>query len=915
MVMKRIALCAVLFLLAAVPAAGLGTFSLMNHRNHPELTWRVYETENFRIIYSTGLDETAREAGLISEQVYAMHEKNLGLSFKKKYSIFISDVDDIANGATLPYGYFFIWVSPSRYLDHFTGDQPWLEKVIAHEMVHALIFENTKSWTNIFGPSLDVPAEIHEGYAQFFALEPWGLMRGERWLENAALFSSWKTWGITPDDGPLLYAKGFSQIRYLYAENPQKAAEFGHLFKRRDFFGTFLFKKAFEESFGESYKDYTKRWRKAMEQYYREKNDFLESLPEIAEDLGIPSFDVLDDLTIADGRYIITGTRKTKEPAQGLYVYDPRRQRLKRITEQSFFGKTFADEKGFYYGKTIRGKHGSLYSDIYFLSRQGHGERALTRDERAFDPVSMKGTLYYLRNTGHGTAVIARTGGTGEPVTLFSPLSGEEIYDLTGQGSTLAAALFHPSEQRYYLFLYDIPSETAQLFPLPQRPFSPVVSPDEQTVLLAMDDRERASLFRVELKDGSLRQVTRQRGFLKPVQWTDDGILCISSRERSSMRVCLIDPDREPDVTRDLERPAWMTIKPRASLNQNIPEEGAFNGPYRPFRNLRLISFLPLYMDEEVYPGFMTIFSEPMGWHTFQVFAGIDDSNWEDIFYNISYTNKSTAFDIGISAWSHGDSTEDYLSKELRQRISGGQVSLSLPVDHPHNRYVTRILETGGGYRKADILNGDSFSGDETQLPRDYSDPYLYFSYIYKNSHPRLFYPYHETGVHTGIAFSLPFSGEADLSTYLKCDAYLVRRISPFVVSLYGEVHKQWGEPAPQDLPRIRSENHSFQEPFTGFRYDKKVIVRGLNADIPSRLIGALSGEIRYNYSIAEGALFIDTAFFDQGRLEADGSVATAGVLGRISTGFFTVGGGYAWDLEDPDNQGSFFEIGAILPF
>jgi hypothetical protein len=131
----------------------------------------------------------------------------------------------------------------------------------------------------------------------------------------------------------------------------------------------------------------------------------------------------------------------------------------------------------------------------------------------------------------------------------------------------------------------------------------------------------------------------------------------------------------------------------------------------------------------------------------------------------------------------------------------------------------------------------------------------------------------------------------------------------------YGEVHKQWGELAPQDLPRIRSENHSFQEPFTGFRYDKRVSIRGLEADIPSRLIGALSAEVRYNYSFAEGALFIDTAFFDQGRLETDGFVATAGILGRINTGFMTLGGGYAWDLEDPDNQGTFFEIGTSLPF
>jgi len=916
MTIKRILLSLTLLFTAGGAVFSLGTFSLFNQRNHPELIWRVYETANFKIVYSSGLEETAREAGRISEQAYATHQKNLGLSFKKKYPIFISDVDDIANGATLPYGYFFVWVSPSRYPDHFTGAQPWLEKVIAHEMVHALIFENTRSWTNIFGPSMDVPLTVHEGYAQFFALEPWGLMRGERWLENAALHGSWKTWGITPDDGPLLYAKGFSQIRYLYAEHPEKASEFGAMFKRRDFFKTFIFKKAFEETFGESYKDYTKRWRKAMEKYYREKSERLESLPSISKPMVLPAFDVLTAVSREeDGSFIIDGIRKSKEPVRALYLVDPDTMKVKTITEQSFFGKTFPADQGYYYGKTIRGKHGSLYSDIYFLPKKGHKEEPLTRHERAFDPVFLSGTLYYLRNTGEGTALIARKEGRGEAQTLFSPLSGEELYDLSGSGKTLAAALFHPAEKRFYLFLYDIASETAELFPLSGRPFSPVISPDENSVIFGMDDRERGSLFRLEKKEPSLRQVTRQRGYLKPVQWAEEGLICITSQERSSMRACLIDPNRDPDLTRDVTRPAWMKIKPRASLTQEADGEGVYNGAYRPFSNLRLISLLPFYMDEEIYPGFMTVLSEPMGWHSLQAFVGIDDSNWEDVFYNIAYSNKRNVFNIDIAAWSHGDSTEGYLSEELLQRISGGRLSLSLPLDHPHNRYITHIFEAGGGYRKSDILNGDSFTGDEDQLPRDYSDPYLYFFYIYHNSHPRLIFPYHETGIHGGIAFSAPFAGKRDLSTYLNCDAYLVRRLSPFVLFFYGEVHKQWGELAPQDLPRIRSENHSFQEPFTGFRYDKRVSIRGLEADIPSRLIGALSAEVRYNYSFAEGALFIDTAFFDQGRLEADGSVATAGILGRINTGFMTLGGGYAWDLEDPDNQGTFFEIGTSLPF
>ena len=87
---------------------GVGTFSLVNQRNHPELYWSVYETKNFRIIFSNGLEKIAEEAGLSAERIYRVHKMNLGLSFKKKYSVFISDVDDIANKATMPFGYFFV---------------------------------------------------------------------------------------------------------------------------------------------------------------------------------------------------------------------------------------------------------------------------------------------------------------------------------------------------------------------------------------------------------------------------------------------------------------------------------------------------------------------------------------------------------------------------------------------------------------------------------------------------------------------------------------------------------------------------------------------------------------------------------------------------------------------------------------
>jgi hypothetical protein len=913
---KKISVLFLLVFILTTGCLGVGTFSLVNQRNHPELDWSVYETENFRIIFSNGLEEIAEEAGLSAERIYRVHKMNLGLFFKKKYSVFISDVDDIANGATVPFGYFFVWVSPSRYQDYFTGNQKWLDKVIAHEMVHALIFEGTQSWVNIFGPFTDVPRTIHEGYAQFFALELWGLMRGERWLENAALHSSWKTLGVYSDDGALMYAKGFSQIRYLYAEQPENARQFGLLFKERDLLGTFMFKQAFQNTFDESYKSFNKRWEKDMERYYAQKSEKLESVFEISRPVFIPDFDVIEDIRLIDGIYYIRGIRKSKEPVPALFSYDPERGKLKILTETSFFGLTDMAEEGYFYGKTIRGRYGSLHSRLFHLSADGKKEKALSSDKRAFDPVKREKVLYYLRNTGEGIELIAMDTESRNRQVLFAPLSGEQLYDLTGTGQSLSAAFYHPGEEHYYLFLYDISSGNVELFPVPDRIFRPVISPDGQYIVYGMDEKERAALFILERKSGVKKALTRQRGFLKPTQWSTEGLLCITVPKRGEMSACIIDPMRETDFSEEIPLPSWMSVSPCYTLDSDFSyfEGGEHIGPYRPLNNLKIITFLPFYMDDDFYPGVMTMISEPMGWHNLQIFVGVDSANDNKVYYDMEYTNKRTLFDINISAWSHGDRIDDYLGLELRQQLSGAKASLTLKADSSNSMYGTHTLEGGGGFRKADVFNGFAYETYTTELPEDYTDHYLYLSYKYNHRKPRRIFPYHETGFHAGGAFSLPLDG-GSYSAYLLCDGYWIRRFSPFVVSLHGQLHRQWGNPAPQDLPRIRPENHSMLSSITGFRYDKRASVRGCDQDIPARLIGAASAEIRYNYSLLEGALFCDMAYYQEGRIDEEGTLATGGALLRTEMRMMTIAAGYAVNLEDFETPTFFFEIGMVVPF
>ena len=128
--------------------------------------------------------EIARRAGRIAEQAYDAQRQTLSLTLHRRLYIFLSDRDQIPNGATSPFGYVFIYVNPARYPTLFSSASGWLEQVIPHELVHALLYENTRSWWDRIIPlaGLSVPREIHEGMAQFYGGETWSVQRGDRYL-------------------------------------------------------------------------------------------------------------------------------------------------------------------------------------------------------------------------------------------------------------------------------------------------------------------------------------------------------------------------------------------------------------------------------------------------------------------------------------------------------------------------------------------------------------------------------------------------------------------------------------------------------------------------------------------------------------------------------------------------------------
>lgn len=82
-------------------------------QNHPELEWRILETEHFRVLYHGGLEATAQHAGRIAEAAWAPVTELYDYRPDGPVRLILKDYDDYANGAA----YFYhdaieIWTSP-----------------------------------------------------------------------------------------------------------------------------------------------------------------------------------------------------------------------------------------------------------------------------------------------------------------------------------------------------------------------------------------------------------------------------------------------------------------------------------------------------------------------------------------------------------------------------------------------------------------------------------------------------------------------------------------------------------------------------------------------------------------------------------------------------------------------------------
>ncbi len=246
---------------------GLGAFNLFNQRNRPDLNWKEIETENCKIVYHEPLESIAIESAKISEETFITFEKLYKLNPKTKMILYVSDQDNIPNGATVLTHYIFIWVNQNDFTKYFSGNDKWLRKVISHEMSHWFVFNSIKDWMTPFLPisTFSFPQTFHEGYAQFFSGEPWGLNRGDRYLKTSVLSKKQED----PSgmyNGGLIYGVGFAMIRYLSDKYGEDSLI--QLLKYRNKSKMYDFKDAFKNVYKKDFSEFSEEFRRHIYTYY-----------------------------------------------------------------------------------------------------------------------------------------------------------------------------------------------------------------------------------------------------------------------------------------------------------------------------------------------------------------------------------------------------------------------------------------------------------------------------------------------------------------------------------------------------------------------------------------------------------------------------------------------------------------------
>lgn len=575
--------------------------------SYPELDWFTFETKHFHIVYHESAKRTANTVAKIAEEIYAPITSLYQYEPGDKVTFVISDISDIANGATDYFGN-RIEIFASGMDFELRGTHNWLRNVVTHEFTHMIQLQAalkfTKNmpaiylqWLNyekerrpdiLYGyPNVivslpisgtGVPAWLAEGTAQYqrqaLGYDYWDAQR-DMILRMYVLDDKMLTWGemgqfssYTSLKAESIYNSGFALVRYIsekYGEDKLKDISYklGNL-------TNFSIDQAISDVLNIDGKTLYSNWKEYLKKDYNERikdvrNNKIEG--NIIEKKGFanyfPKFS-------PDGKSISYLSNQEYDYGRtSLYIYDIKSKTKKFIAGPVSTSYSWSpDSKKIIYSKRNSPPtlDGIVLFDIYIYDTESSTETRLTKDLRAYSPAfSNDGKkICYLINKDGTLNLHIKDMNTGNfsPLTTFK--NGEQIYNPSfspNDSMIIAEFSYHDSRE---IFL--INTQTGEMeFIINQKNVdnrNPQFSKDGKTVYYSSNRTGIFNIYSYNLETKQSNQITNVLGgaFMPSI---DSSNLVYSTYTSDGFKIALLENFTEigPDNLISYKKPDVLVKK------------------------------------------------------------------------------------------------------------------------------------------------------------------------------------------------------------------------------------------------------------------------------------------------------------------------------------------------------------------
>ncbi len=851
--LRALLVASLLALLTAplLPPALAQGFDTSSGRHHPELDWRVAQTEHFRIHYPQRLAGIEVEAAAIAEASYDALSANLGVTFDEPIRIYLSDEDEIVNGfaVSIGNGYTNIWVDQNENANAWTGRDKWLRRVIPHELGHIFHYRATRSslgaLANLFSDA--VPRVWTEGLAQYLT-EEWDAERGERWLRQAALEGRWSySDGASLLNGRLLYATGNSQVRW-FAEQYGDSTLANLLAHRSPvLFGLASVhdpEQAFPATIGKSYGAFARDWRRHVNAQYGALAVTRDTPDSLGSEVRMPG-QYLWAVRPAPGsdttRMAIHRTRSLAQPIRELVVTgdDARIVDRGRIVGAPAWS---ADGRFLAWARTEYARLGSLLTDVYLLDTQTGRKRQVTRSRRASHPAfAQDGRFAFVVSQGGSAQVwtariaddLALTGV--RQITLLP--ADTQVGSLAWHPSDdmLAASLFEPDGQRRIHLIDPATATSTPVTPSGQDSREPIWKPDGSQLAFTSPRDGVPNTFRLDLSTGAIYRVTdvatgaNAQAWLPPDSAGVGYLLVATAESKTGDRIHRVADSLSLPEPADLVPPeyrAWQAHRPPAVVPSVVRADSSLvirRSRYASVEGLTHVVSLPFpYALDAWGIGGLTSWIEPLGKHTLLLAGGISPNDLEGSSGGLFlYQNKTLPPVLTLTAFYSPTGGGVYGDSLFEERYAEVSFDAFRNVDAWSTTYRAAGIGVQTGVRYNDVIDstpvdarlpGPVGSGTQVEARIGMRTRFL-LPYAYNSVHPL-----HASGTLLRLTARKSVSGTE--SRYVDADARayaLLPGLGAHRFYLYGRAQAQIGDAYAQDAAGLsRYPVSSFNVPTFG---------------------------------------------------------------------------------------------------